>query len=273
VSDDHGFDFGRDAMKLPRVRLFALISASLLFACERFPDPRLFVENKLGQKFMEAQNFIESRDHFIAALEYDPFRPELHSNLGMGFLLSQDPDKALQSFKKSEELSLGSKQEAPLKFVNRFNQGVVQSMQSKIDEALAAYQGALEVNPDSVETKTNIELLIQSQQQQQGEGDSKDSESNQGNDSKEKSDKSKDGQDQKQKDPNDDSQKDDKQKDKKDKNREYKPNQKYQPREFKGEMNQSDVNKILGEIKSQEQKIRANYNKSEAKDKPRDKDW
>lgn len=265
-------------MKLPKVRrylrLLAFCCSCILLACERFPDPRLFVENRLGQKFMETQNFVESRDHFIAALEFDPFRPELHSNLGLGFLLSQDPDKAIQSFKKAEELSVGSKQEAPLKFVSRFNQGVVQSMQGKIDEALNAYQKALEVNPESLETKTNIELLIQSQQQQQqGEGESKNSDPNQGKDPKENSDKSKDGKD-KDKDQKDQKdQKDDNQKDKKDKNRDYKPNQKYKPREFKGEMNQSDVNKILGEIKAQEQKIRANYNKSEAKDKPRDKDW
>jgi Ca-activated chloride channel family protein len=272
-------------MKLLRLDRSILAQALTLtfcwcfLGCEQIPDPRLFLENKLGQKFMEAQNFVESRDHFAAALEYDPFRPELHTNLGLGFLLSQDPDKALQSFKKSEDYSVGLRQEAPLRFVNRFNQGVVHSMQGRIDEALAGYQQALAINPDSLETKTNIELLVQSQQNQ-SEGDSKNSDPNKEKDSKKDSDKSKDGKDQDGKDQKDKDQKDkdkdqkDKdKKDEKDKNRDYKANQKYKPREFKGELNPADVNKILGEIKSQEQKIRANYNKSEAKDKPRDKDW
>jgi hypothetical protein len=33
------------------------------------------------------------------------------------------------------------------------------------------------------------------------------------------------------------------------------------------------VNKILGELKQQEQKIRAEFNKREVKEKPKEKDW
>jgi len=35
----------------------------------------------------------------------------------------------------------------------------------------------------------------------------------------------------------------------------------------------SDVNKILGELKQQEQRIRGEYNRKEAKEPPRGKDW
>ena len=44
--------------------------------------------------------------------------------------------------------------------------------------------------------------------------------------------------------------------------------------EFKGELSRGDVKKILDEIKQQEQKIRAEYNKkNDYKERPRDKDW
>ncbi|MGZ5280485.1 MAG: tetratricopeptide repeat protein, partial [Pseudobdellovibrionaceae bacterium] len=60
---------------------------------------------------------------------------------------------------------------------------------------------------------------------------------------------------------------------KQDQPKEYGKN-KPQPQKFKsGELTQGDVNKILGEIKQQEQKIRAEFNKKETKDEPRDKDW
>ena len=49
---------------------------------------------------------------------------------------------------------------------------------------------------------------------------------------------------------------------------------KYKPRPFQGDqLSEGDVKKILGELRSQEQKIRANYDKKERKEKKNDKDW
>ena len=42
----------------------------------------------------------------------------------------------------------------------------------KIPEALSLYQGALEILPNSVEVKTNIELLIEQSQQKKKSSDS-----------------------------------------------------------------------------------------------------
>lgn len=49
---------------------------------------------------------------------------------------------------------------------------------------------------------------------------------------------------------------------------------KYQPRPFKGdELSEGDVKKILGELRNQEQKIRANFDKRERKENRNEKDW
>lgn len=238
---------------------FLLATLLLGCGCEQVPDPRLFIENKRAHQQLEGQNYLDAKDHFAESLKFDPFLAETHANLGVTFLLSQDPDRALQLFKKSEELT----KNPALKFLNFYNQGVVHGMQGRIDEAIQAYQKSLDIIPDSKEAKTNIELLLQGQKDKKGEGqgDSKDqdpSDKDKGKSDKE-SDKDKDA--------------DDKSKKEKPKSGEYKASKKYQPREFKGELNPSDVNKILGEIKSQEQKIRSQYNKSDKKEQPRDKDW
>lgn len=60
-------------------------------------------------------------------------------------------------------------------FASLFNQGQLLARENKIDEALNKYQEALALNSESIEVKTNIELLMQQKQGGgQGEGDSKD---------------------------------------------------------------------------------------------------
>jgi len=116
---------------------------------------------------------------------------------------------------------------------------------------LALYQKALSVIPSSKEVKTNIELLLQQQQGQgDGKGDNKNNDSK-GNGQGQSQDQKKDQQPQ-----------------------QYQQSTKYKPRQFQGkELNEGDVKKILGELKQQESKIRAEYNKKEMKEQPRDKDW
>jgi hypothetical protein len=122
--------------------------------------------------------------------------------------------------------------------------------------------------PSSKEVKINIELLIQSQQKS-GKSDDKDNK-----DKKDSKDKDKNGKDQQPKegDGKEDKENKDGKDDKVDKK--YKDSAKYKPRPFDGkDLNEGDVKKILGEIKQQESKIRAEYNRKEMKERPRDKDW
>jgi hypothetical protein len=126
-----------------------------------------------------------------------------------------------------------------------------------VDEALKYYQTALKINPNSRETKVNIELLIQDQENKSGEG---------------KGDGKNDGKDKPNQNPND--KPDDKSDHKKDKEKQGVTKGKAPPPKFNSkELTQNDVNKILSEISQQEQKIRGEFNRKEVKEKPHGKDW
>ena len=229
--------------------------------------------NREGNKQLKAQNLQAASDKYIEALGFNPFLPELHSNLGLTFEMQQQADKAQQSYAEAGRLADLSKN-PQMQFVARFNQAQLLGKAKKVDEAIELYQKALDIIPTSKEAKTNIELLIQQQQGGGGKGqDQKDQQQGgQGNQQQQNKD-NKDNKDNKNnQDQNKDQDQKDGDKDKKDK--QYQGSPKYKPRPFNGkELSEGDVKKILGEIKQQEGKIRAEYNRKEVKEQPRDKDW
>lgn len=238
-----------------------LIFAALLVGCgPGRPHLKTLQLNREGNKQLTAQTYPGAMDKYIEALRYDPFVGQLHLNLGLSLEGQQQAEKALQSYKEAESLAEKEKN-FPLLFMARFNQAQLLGKAKKVDEALALYQKALEIIPSSKEVKTNIELLTQ-QQSGGGEGDNKQDQKDQ---------QGKDQKDQQQKD-----QKGDNKDEKKDQPKEGPKQQspKYKPRPYQGkELSEGDVKKILGELKQQEEKIRAEYNRKEVKEQPRDKDW
>lgn len=221
-------------------------------------DLRAIYWNRQGVELLKNQKPEEAVSRFSDALSVDPESAEIHLNMGLAFEAAGDAERALKSYKTADLLAQGFETQ----FIARFNQGALLQKAKKTDEALEAYHKALEVNPESRETKINIELLIQEQQKGGGGGQGQ---------QPQKPDQQKgegQGQDQ-QKDPKDGQG----EKEKEEKPKEYAKN-KPQPRPFKSEeLTQSDVNKILGELRNQEQRIRSEYNKREVKEKSRDKDW
>lgn len=240
-------------MKTSLVLLFLMLS----WRAEAL-DLRAIYWNRQGVEHLKKQKPEEAVSKFSEALSADPEAAEIHLNMGLAFEALGDAERALKSYKTADLLA----QNFDTQFISRFNQGALLQKAKRTDEALEAYHKALEVNPESRETKINIELLIQDQQQSGGKG--------QGQQNKPDQQKGEgEGQDQ-QKDPKDGEGDKDK---KEDKPKEYAKN-KPQPRPFKSEdLTQSDVNKILGELRNQEQRIRSEYNKREVKEKSRDKDW
>lgn len=242
------------------VRVIPLLVLSLLLtSCgPGRPHLRTLELNREGNKSLKAQNFGPAMDKYIEGLRYDPFAGALHLNLGLSLEGLQQAEKAIQSYKEAEALAVKA-QDLPLVFMARFNQAQLLGKAKKIDEAIALYQKALEIIPSSVEAKTNIELLTQSQQGQGGK-DNQQQQNQQGNQN----------QQQQQQDQGD--KKDEK--DKKEEPKQVQQSPKYKPRPFQGkELSEGDVKKILGELKQQEEKIRAEYNRKEVKEQPRDKDW
>jgi Ca-activated chloride channel family protein len=207
--------------------------------------------NNQGLRLLSKENQYGAYQKFIEAAAEDSFDPTIRLNLGVTYLMNKEPDKALGEFKMAETLATDNE----TKFQARFNQAVTLAGKKDIPGALHAYQSALELKPDSQEVKTNIELLWQ-QQQGQGEGEG-DPQKDQNKDGKgdgsedQKKDQAQGGGEQKDQQP-----------------------KKQQPKPFESkELTPDTVRKVLEELKSQEQRVRAEHYTKGAKERPRDKQW
>lgn len=218
-------------------------------------DLQTFIPNQRGVQALKKNDLNLAQRKFSDALAKDPLNSDVQMNLGLSFLQSAQMEKAQAAFETVRKHSL----ESESLFAANYNLGWMMQKSQNVDKALQYYQEALKHNPDSTETKTNIELLTQEKQSKGG---------GQGEPKEEQKDS------QGQSDQENQEEKDQKSKSPKEKEgRQYGKNKK-QPQPFKSEnLTQGDVNKILDELKRQEQRVRAEYNKKEQKEVPRDKDW
>ncbi|MCB0378122.1 MAG: tetratricopeptide repeat protein [Bdellovibrionales bacterium] len=199
-------------------------------------------ENNQAAGLLNQGKKLEAYEEFSRILSEKPFHPLYQFNMGVAFIVSEEPDKAIKMY---EELLRNSTAPDVVKFAAHYNLGVLYAAKGEVDPALDNYQKGLAFQPESKEIKTNIELLFQ-QQQGKGKGDGKDK-------NKDKNEDESEGEDQEQKEP-----------------------QQFQnqPKQFNSkEMSKSDVKKILEELKKQEQRIRAKHERKGKKEGPRDKNW
>ncbi|MBL7542550.1 MAG: tetratricopeptide repeat protein [Bdellovibrionaceae bacterium] len=260
----------------------SLVFMALWLTQCQFTDIRAVFLNNKASKQIKERSVDESQADYLKALEVEPLLPAVHSNLGATYDTLKDPERALKLYKNAEEFSraeLDLAEKNPLiskweksallttLYASLYNQGQLLARENKVDEALQKYQAALGLNPDSIEVKTNIELLFQ-QKQGGGKGDSENQDKN-----KDQSQDGKDGKEGKDpKDNKDDQQGDQDKEDNRPRKKESSP--KYKPREFKGELTKENVQKIFGEISQQEKKMRTQFSKqNQTKEAPREKDW
>lgn len=223
------------------VLLLLILNSTLTWAL----STEAIKKNNLGVSQFEKKNYYPAYQSFLQSLVFEPFSPKVHLNLGLTFQQNEEFDKAIQEYKLVTRLPDVDPESV---FYAHFNAATVLAGQSQIPEALAEYQAALELQPDSKEVKTNIELLWQQQQGGgKGKGKNKDSKSDKNKDKNEKD---------------------------KDQSQDQKPEEQKKPEKFESQkLSQDDVRKILDELKNQEQQIRAEMNKKETKEAPRAKNW
>lgn len=176
---------------------------------------------------------------------------ELKYNYGQVFEKSNDADDAIREYLGAAKNS----KDGGLQFQAFFNAARLYGEKKEIPNALKYYQLALDLKPDSIETKTNIELLMKSGG---GGGGGKD---NQKQDSNNQQDKKEGEGDPKKDQPQPQGQK---------------PQQqpKKQPQKFKSqELSEQDVRRILDELKRQEDGIRKKLNDQKPQESPIGKDW
>lgn len=242
------------------ITAFALLTAPLLVSePARANELRGVIKNNAGVRKFGSKNGAQAFEDFTGALSDLPFSGEVHFNIGNSFLLRREYEKAISEYGiAAKSAPGGSSREKETRFRALFNSAIALTELKKIDEALASYQRALEIYPDSLETKTNIELLTAG-----GGGDG-------GDDKDEKKDKDGKGKGQ---DKDDKDKKDDKGDKKKDEPQKFE-NPRSTPKPFKSdELSQQDVKRILEELKRQESQIRARMQNEQRKDAPPDKDW
>lgn len=234
-----------------------LISLSVLFFFipSSASTIRSYLSNRSALSAMEKKQYMESQRSLLEALESDPMDPRLHLNLGINLFAMEEPAKAAQAFASAGKVAKTREE----KFVALFNEAFSLGESKQIEKALEKYQEALRLNPESQEVKVNIELLMASNQGQgEGEGQQQQNQQGQGKGQGQ-------GQDQKEDQKDQQGQGQDEQK---------QPPKQKKPQNFKSEdLSPSDVKKILEELKSQEQGIRAKEYDKAPKERPGGKDW
>ncbi|MGE3975287.1 MAG: VWA domain-containing protein [Bdellovibrionales bacterium] len=240
----------------------------LLFSLPAFGTdiltPEIIRKNNEAATLLEQEKFSEAYRATTEALGQAPFQPEVRLNLGLAFEKNGENEKAVKEYLA---VAKDEKVDSQRRFEAYFNAARVSGDLKKVPQAIELYQQALAINPESVEAKTNIELLLQ---QQSGGGGKDDQDKKQ--DEKDQKDK----QDQKGGKPNEP--KDDKKDGQKDAPGQPQPPSpqqgKQKPRPFKSEeLSENDVKNILEELKRQEQKNRAKMQEKQMDESSGGPEW
>lgn len=209
-------------------------------------------ENNQAIAALKKKDADKAESKLLSALGADPFNPILHLNLGWLFEKEKKYDMAVREYQSVLRDSAVRPIPDELKFIAHFNAGNALAEKKDIPGALKQYQAALDLNPDSKETKINIELLFKGGGGQgKGSGQKKQSQKNKKNGNK--------------KQPN--------------KNQNNNQNQRYtnkghpKPKFNSKDLTREDVRKIMDELKSEEQKVRSRIYDAKTKDTPPAKNW
>lgn len=124
-----------------------------------------FKPYQLGLISLKDENYSEARKEFLHMLEQKPFLFSARLNLALIESLQKNIQGALGEYKVVIEDSPDKEE----RFQAYFNSAILKFQLGDIPSSLQHYQQALKENPESIETKVNIEwmMLIQDQQNKQ----------------------------------------------------------------------------------------------------------
>ena len=239
----------------------------------------LFGQDK-GKKAYEEGQYDEARVYYEHVLKNR--KKDNGAQYGLGVTAYQQKDmetaaRALNNAMNSDDKSLASKA--------MYNLGNMFRDQQKMEESLALYRKAIELNPTDEDAKVNYELLKQvlQQQEQQQQQDKQNQEQDQEKQDQQKQDQDSEGQDEQNKDQDnqekgEDQQKqqDDQQKSQSEKEKEKKEQQQSQAKKDETQDQKTDkqmqAEAILNALKDQE-KINQKRQIAKSKSRKLEKDW
>jgi len=239
----------------------------------------LFGQDK-GKKAYEEGQYDEARVYYEHVLKNR--KKDNGAQFGLGVTAYQQKDmetaaRALNNAMNSDDKSLASKA--------MYNLGNMFRDQQKMEESLALYRKAIELDPTDEDAKVNYELLKQvlQQQEQQQQQDKQNQEQDQEKQDHQKQDQDSEGQDEQNKDQDnqekgEDQQKqqDDQQKSQSEKEKEKKEQQQSQAKKDETQDQKTDkqmqAEAILNALKDQE-KINQKRQIAKSKSRKLEKDW
>ena len=146
-----------------------LLCAAL--ATESAAAQRGRAEVQEGNRLYREGRYGEAHEKYLDALRDAPDSPLIRFNDGNALYRSDDFQRALEAYR--EAIEAGDPQ---LLSEAWYNLGNALYRQQQLQEALEAYKQSLRIDPDDIDTKHNLERVLQQmqeqEQQQQGQGDS-----------------------------------------------------------------------------------------------------
>ena len=239
----------------------------------------LFGQDK-GKKAYEEGHYDEARVYYEHVLKNR--KKDDGAQFGLGVTAYQQKDmetaaRALNNAMNSDDKSLASKA--------MYNLGNMFRDQQKMEESLALYRKAIELDPTDEDAKVNYELLKQvlQQQEQQQQQDKQNQEQDQEKQDQQKQDQDSEGQDEQNKNQDNQEKGEDQQKQQKDqqqsqseKEEEKKEQQQSQAKKDETQAQKTDkqmqAEAILNALKDQE-KINQKRQIAKSKSRKLDKDW
>ncbi|WP_372752421.1 tetratricopeptide repeat protein [Labilibaculum sp.] len=223
---------------------------------------RKFIRN--GNDLFEGNEYENSEVEYRKALDKKINSYEAGFNLGDALYKQKKYDEALKQYQ-----ALTVSEQDPKKLGDIYhNIGNTLLMNRKIDESIEAYKESLRHNPNSQETKYNLEYARRMKQKQEEEKKKQDQKQDQNKDQKDQNKKDQDKKDQNKQDQ-DKKDQDKKDQDKKDQeNQENKPGdqdkKKGDPEEQESKISQQDANRLLEALENDEKQVQEKVQKAKA---------
>lgn len=233
-----------------------------------------------GNQSYEAGNFVEAEEEYLRAIEADPNSVKGHYNRGnaiyKGIQGSEDPEVLKQRLDKAAESYLYAIENADDQLTKSqayHNLGNAYMGQEELKKGVEAYKNALRLNPDDMDTKTNLQYALRQMQQQEqqqkndgeGEGEGEPGEPQDG----EESDSPPQDGDQEQ--PPSEGEKEQDPKDQKDGGQSQEEQGEEQP--TPEEMTKEEVLRQLKVMDDEEKKVQEKLKKEQRNEYSSDKDW
>lgn len=193
---------------------------------------------------------LQKEEYSVAVNDYlkiqakDPGNERLNYNLGIGLYKLGAFDNAAFNFQQSAEQA-----SSPiLKEKALYNLGNALFKQEDYENAIKAYEAALQIDPDDEDTKFNLELA-RKKLEQKNQNQDKSDEQNKDKQDQNKDEQNKDKQEQNKDQQNKDQQNQDKQDQKKDQQSgENNQPKKSEPKQRKGNLNEQEVQMLLQQV-------------------------